>query len=154
MGRVFLYNTQPLQYTSQPVFLSELNQLPFQSMEPIIHICHIINHRSIGILSSRYFILWQYKPNENLLIKFCNPYQYDFICCHYNYKYDYIIFGFIDGCILIYQLNQMKQIRRYQYHWKMITDLKSNKNENLFLSSSIDHMINIWNFGSKEIFQK
>jgi WD40 repeat protein len=41
----------------------------------------------------------------------------------------------------------MKQIRRYQYHWKMITDLKTNKNENILLSSSIDQMINIWNLG-------
>jgi WD40 repeat protein len=58
-----------------------------------------------------------------------------------------MIFAFLDGIILIYQLNSMKQIRRYQYHWNMITDLKTSKNENILLSSSIDHMINIWNLG-------
>jgi WD40 repeat protein len=58
-----------------------------------------------------------------------------------------MIFAFLDGTILIYQLNPMKQIRRYQYHWNMITDLKTSKNENILLSSSIDHMINIWNLG-------
>ncbi|CAF0891715.1 unnamed protein product [Rotaria sordida] len=145
MGRVLLYNTQPLQFTSQPLFVSELANLPFQSMEPIIHICQVITHRAIGLLSNRYFILWQYTPNENLLIKFCNPYRYDFIRCHYNSKFDYIIFAFIDGFILIYQINQMKQIRRYHYHWKMITDLKNSKDQNLLLSSSIDHIINVWN---------
>ncbi len=147
MGRVLLYNTQSLQYTSQPLFLSELRQLPFQPMEPIIHLCQIFNHRSIGILSNRYFVLWQYAPTENCLMKFCNPYRYDLIRCHYNSKYDYMIFAFLDGIILIYQLNPMKQIRRYQYHWNMITDLKTSKNENILLSSSIDHMINIWNLG-------
>jgi WD40 repeat protein len=116
-------------------------------MEPIIHICHVITHRSIGILSNRYFVLYQYTPNENLLLKFCNPYRYDFIRCHYNSKFDYIIFAFLDGFLLIYQLNQMKQIRRYKNHWKMITDLKTSRNENYLLSSSIDHMINIWNLG-------
>lgn len=153
MGRVFLYNTQPLQYISPPLFLSELNPLPFQPMEPIIHICQILTHRSIGILSHRYFVLWQYTPNQNFLMKFCNPYRYDFIRCYYNCKYDYIIFAFIDGFILIYQLNQMKQIRQYQYHWKMITDLKTNKNETILLSSSIDHRINILNLGRKLIFK-
>jgi WD40 repeat protein len=147
MGRVFLYNTQPLQSASQPLFISELNQLPFQSMEPIIHLCHIRNSQSIGILSNRLFILWEYKSKKKFLMKFCNPYQYDFIRCHYNSKYDYIIFAFIDGFILIYQLNQMKQIRRYHHHWKMITDLKFSKDQNILLSSSIDHRINIWNFG-------
>ncbi|CAF3769661.1 unnamed protein product [Adineta steineri] len=152
MGRVFLYNTQPLQFISQPLFISELTQLPFHSTEPIIHICQIGIYRSIGILSNRYFILWQYVPTEKLLLKFCNPYRYDFIRCHYISKYDYIVFAFIDGFVLIYQLNQMKQIRRYQYHWKMITDLKNN--QNILLSSSLDHRINIWNLESlQHIYQ-
>jgi len=145
MGRVLLYNTQPLQYTSQPLFICELDQLPLQSMEPIIHICQIITYRSIGILSNRYFVLWQYTSNQKLLIQFCNPYRYDFIRCHYTSKFDYIIFAFLDGFISIYQLKQMKQIRRYQYHWKMITDLKTS--QNILLSSSIDHTINVWNLG-------
>ena len=58
MGRVLLYNTQPLQFTSQPLFISELANLPFQSMEPIIHICQVITHRAIGLLSNRYFVLF------------------------------------------------------------------------------------------------
>ncbi|CAF2848054.1 unnamed protein product [Rotaria sp. Silwood2] len=154
MGRVLLYNTQPLQFTSQPLFVSELANLPFQSMEPIIHICHVKTHRAIGLLSNRYFVLWQYTPSENLLIKFCNPYQYDFIRCHYNSKFDYIIFAFIDGFILIYEINQMKHIRRYHYHWKIITDLENSKDQNLLLSSSIDHIINIWNLGKKKLINK
>jgi WD40 repeat protein len=145
MGRVLLYNTQPLQFTSQPLFTSELGQLPFQSMEPIIHICQIVTYRSIGILSNRYFVLWQYTSNQKSLIQFCNPYRYDFIRCHYTSKFDYIIFAFLDGFISIYQLKQMKQIRRYQYHWKMITDLKTS--QNILLSSSIDHTIHVWNLG-------
>lgn len=151
MGRVFSYNTQPLQYTSQPLFASELSQLPFQSMEPIIHLCHITHHRSIGILSNRYFVIWQYTPHQNVLMKFCNPYRYDFIRCHYNSKYEYIIFAFIDGFMLIYQFNPLKQIRRYQSHWKMITDLKNSQDQNYLLSSSIDHLINIWNLGRNRI---
>lgn len=118
-------------------------------MEPIIHLCQVLTHRSIGILSHRYFVLYQYTPNENLLMKYCNPYRYDFIRCHYNSKYNYIIFAFIDGLILIYEINQMKQIRRYKNHWKMITDLKNSKDENLLLSSSIDRIINIYNLGKK-----
>ncbi|CAF3364498.1 unnamed protein product [Rotaria sp. Silwood1] len=163
MGRVLLYNTQPLQFTSQPLFVSELTNLPFQSMEPIIHICHVITYRSIGLLSNRYFVLWQYTSEERILTKFCNPYRYDFIRCHYNSKFDYIIFAFIDGFILIYQIHQMKPIRRYHYHWKMITDLENSKDQNLLLSSSIDHVINVWNLetlqhlyqynANEEIFQ-
>ncbi|CAF5227774.1 unnamed protein product, partial [Rotaria magnacalcarata] len=100
MGRVLLYNTQPLQFTSQPLFISELANLPFTPMEAIIHICHVIKHRAVGLLSNRIFVLWQYTPNENTLRKFCNPYRYDFSRCHYNSKFDYIIFAFIDGFIL------------------------------------------------------
>ncbi|CAM4769649.1 unnamed protein product [Rotaria magnacalcarata] len=145
MGRVLLYNTQPLQFTSQPLFISELANLPFTPMEAIIHICHVIKHRAVGLLSNRIFVLWQYTPNENTLRKFCNPYRYDFSRCHYNSKFDYIIFAFIDGFILIYQINQMKQIRRCQHHWQMITDLVNSQDQNLLLSSSIDHTINVWN---------
>jgi WD40 repeat protein len=116
-------------------------------MEPIIHICQVQTHRSIGLLSNEYFVLWQYTPNHNLLMKFCNPHRNEFIRCHYNGKFDLIIFAFIDGLILIYQINQMKQIRRYQCHWKMITDLKNSQDQTLLLSSSIDHIINIWNLG-------
>lgn len=147
MGRVLLYNTQPLKFTSQPLFVSELAQLPFQPMEAIIHLTHVTSRRAIGILSNRYFVLWQYSPNEELLLTFCNPHRYDFIRCHYIKRYNYIIFAFTDGLILIYQIDQMKQMRRYQNHWKKITDLKNNKTETLLLSSSKDHIINVWNLG-------
>ncbi|CAF2606103.1 unnamed protein product [Rotaria sp. Silwood2] len=143
MGRVLLYNTQPLQFTSQPLFVSELANLPFQSMEPIIHICHVKTHRAIGLLSNRYFVLWQYTPSENLLIKFCNPYQYDFIRCHYNSKFDYIIFAFIDGFILIYEINQMKHIRRYHYHWKIITDLENKTLQHLYQYNTNEEIFQI-----------
>ena len=148
IGRVLLYNTQPLQYTSQPLFLSELGPFPFQNTEPIIHLCQIFHQQSIGILSARYFLLWQYAPTAHCLMKFCNPHRYDFVRCHYNWKYDYIILAFLDGLILIYQLKQMKQIRRYQqYHWQTITDLKNSQDGKLLLSASLDQMIHVWNLG-------
>jgi len=147
LGRVLQFNTQSLQYTSQPIFLSELPQLPFQFNESIIHLCQIGTLQSIGILSHRYFLVWQYASNQKYTRQFCNPHRYDFKRCLYVAKYDYIVFGFFDGLVLIYQFNQMQQIRRYDQHWQMITDLKVNFNENLLLSSSIDHSMNIWNIG-------
>lgn len=151
-GRVLLYNTQPLQFTSQPLFLSELRQLPFQSTEAIVHLCQIVNHRSIGILSARYFVLWQNAPTETCVMKFCNPYRYDLTRCHYNSRYDYIVLAFLDGLILIYQLHQMKRIRRYQHHWQRITDLKNSEDEKLLLSASLDRTINVWNLGRNSSF--
>lgn len=145
MGRVLQYNTQSLQFISQPIFISELTQLSFQSYESIIHMCDVRTHQSIGLLSNRYFLLWQYIPNEKLLLKFCNPFQYDFIRCHYHSTYDYFILALIDGVILVYQFDEMKQVRRYQCHWKQITHLKTT--QTLLLSSSMDHRINIWNLG-------
>lgn len=147
MGRVLSYNTQPLQVTSQPSLISELTNLPFQPMEPILHMCQVTTHRAVGLLSNRYFVLYQYTPDADILIKFCNPHRYEFIRCHYNSKFNYVILGFIDGLILIYHINQMKQIRRYQHHWKMITDLAISQDQNLLFSCSTDHLINIWNLG-------
>ncbi|UJR27655.1 hypothetical protein I4U23_008936 [Adineta vaga] len=161
IGRILQYNTQSLQFISQPIFTSELPQLPFHSHESILHMCDIQSHRSIGLLSSRYFLVWQYAPNEKLLLKFCNSFQYDFNRCHHHSKFDYLIFALIDGVILIYQFEQMKRIRRYQCHWQLITDLRTT--QNFLLSSSMDHRINVWNLEtlqhiyqyntSKEIFQ-
>ena len=147
LGRVLLYNTQPLQYTSQPIFLSELRQLPFQQTESILHLCQIFHQQSIGILSTRYFILWQYVPVENCRMKFCNPHRYDFARCHYVCKYDYIVLAFLDGLLLIYRLNQMQLIRRYHSDWQTITDLKTSHDEKLLLSASHDQIIHVYNLG-------
>jgi WD40 repeat protein len=151
MGRVLLYNTQPVQFTSQPLFVCEIAMLPFQPMEPIIDLCRVIERRAVGLLSSRYFVLWQYAPIHNVLIQLCNPHRMDFIRCHYNTRFDLIVLGFIDGLILLYNLNPMKQLRRYQSHWKTITGLQSSKQQNLLISSSLDRTINVWNLGEIEL---
>ncbi|CAF0801787.1 unnamed protein product [Adineta ricciae] len=142
LGRVLQYNTQPLQFTSSPLLISELSQLSLQSHEPIIHMCDVRTHQSVGFLSDQYFLLYRYGPNEQLSLKFCNPFQYGWNRCHYQSKYDYLIFALIDGTMFIYQLNQMRQIRRYQCHWKTITDLKATTN--LLLSSSLDRRLNVY----------
>ncbi|CAF0766338.1 unnamed protein product [Adineta ricciae] len=142
LGRVLQYNTQSLQFTSPPLLISELSQLSLHSHEPIIHMCDVRTQQSVGFLSDQYFLLYRYGSNEQLLLKFCNPFQYGWNRCHYQSKYDYLIFALIDGTMFIYQLNQMKQIRRYQCHWKTITDLKTTAN--LLLSSSLDRRLNVY----------
>lgn len=146
MGRALQYNTQSLQFTSPPLLISELSQLPLHSHEPIIHICNVRTHQSVGFLSDRYFLLYRYGSNEQLLLKFCNPFQYGWNRCHYQSKYGYLIFALIDGTIFIYQLNPLKQIRRYQCHWNTITDLKTTTK--LLLSSSLDRQLNVYSLGT------
>ena len=152
LGRVLQYDTQSLQFISPPLLISELSQLSLHSHEPIIHMCDVRTHQSVGFLSDQCFLLYRYGSNEQLLLKFCNPFQYGWNRCHYQSKYDYLIFALIDGTMFIYQLNQMKQIHRYQCHWKTITDLKTTTH--LLLSSSLDRRLNVYSLGSHFSLEK
>ena len=154
IGRVLLYNTQPLQLTSSPLFTSEIIGLPFQPMEPIVHLCSVATQQAVGLLSSRYFVLWQHSPSEKVLVTFCNPHRHDFTRCHYNAKHDLLILACTNGLMVFYQRHSMAPVRRCQHHWNRITGLVHSKDKNLLLSSSMDHMINVWNLGELDCVQR
>jgi hypothetical protein len=148
-----LYNTRPLQYISQPVLISEFVDSSFQSMDAIIHICDIHVSREVGLLSHRYFLLWQYANNENNRKQFCNPLCHDFVRCQHNARFDLIIFAFVDGSILIYRHHSMQQLRQYHVHWQKITGLILSHDQVHLLSSSLDRRINVWNLGKLNLNQ-
>ena len=146
-GRVLLYNTQPLRYTSQPLFTSELAGLPLHPLEKIVDLCHVETERAIGLLSARCFILWQYSHSDHIRLKFCNSYNHPFNRCYSIARFRLLILTFDDGLLHIYQLPSMQQLRHYQKHWKPISSLVTSHEQKYLLTSSTDHRINIWNLG-------
>ena len=147
VGRVLVFNAQPFQLISQPIFLTELNELPFQSMETVIHLCQIFEQHSIAILSYRYFLVYDSSSKERIRTKFCNPFADDFVRCDYNSRFDLIIFALTNGTISFYRLKTMEQLRYFNYHWKTITGLTQSDDQLYLISSSNDRKLNFWNLG-------
>ncbi|CAF0910189.1 unnamed protein product [Didymodactylos carnosus] len=147
LGRVLVYNTHSIQYTSQPIFIHEIPNLPFEPTEPIIHMCHVTSHKSTGLLSERHFVLWQYSPKQTVNFDLCNPHRFDFCHCHYNSRYNYFFTGFQDGVIILWT-EAIKRLRYYHSHYKTITGLESSMKKDILISSSLDRIINVWNLAT------